>query len=136
MASAGVILGKNVFMYVDNVAIGYAKDGSFNIDTDMAETTNKDSGNFKSQIPVISGGSASVSGLVALDATKSIIDLASLQLAKTIVQLRWSTGVAGDDYFQANAYISKSSVESPMDNVCTYSVDFALTGTITKGLHT
>jgi len=135
MATTTEILGKNVFMYVDNVAVGYAKDGSFNIDTDLAETTNKDSGNFKSHVPIISGGSASVSGLVKIG-TKDVFDLADLQLAKTKVSLRWSTGATGDNYFQADAYIAKSSVESPMDNICTYSVDFTLTGTITRAAHT
>lgn len=133
--TTGVVNGTNLRVYKGGVAIGRATTCNLNVSTDMREILDKDNtGGFRQYTPGAISGTMSTDGFVAFDsANETVGDLFTALSSKSLVVCRFTTDEAGDNYWEASAYVSTFGLSAAVEDNSTYSVEFQLTGAITQG---
>jgi TP901-1 family phage major tail protein len=127
----GVLNGTDLLIYVNSIVISYATTGKISFTADMRDTTNKDSGGWKSILPGLKSWGVEGSGFVTLgDIEPQIEDynlsfLFGLIADKTRVTLKFKTANTADYYFQGYAYLTSVSADAPNEANTTYSMSFA-----------
>lgn len=133
MASTGQSKGNEILVYVDGTAVGYARGGTLNINNDMLDATSKNSAGWKDTLPGLRSWTVEGDGLHLYDdATTGFSDLFALIDAKTQVSLKFTTAVSGDKYYTGNAYVTSISLETPNEDVSTFSFSFEGDGALAE----
>lgn len=136
MATSGLFLGTVVSLYVNNEKVSRARAHDFNVQSDLIETTNKDSNGFKSYIVGEHGATTTIEGLLEQQASlgSSVVsaeDLLDLQLNRQSFAVKLTTDSTGDMAFVGTALISNVSISYPNNDVATYTADLTFTGGFT-----
>lgn len=104
---------------------------TMSMNQDVFETTSKESGGWKEIMPGLRDITYTAEGLA--DFQSSNKDLADIFAAYTAnppasVQIIWTDNISGDKSVSQTAYITSCEVSAPMEDVTTYSIEFAGTG--------
>tara|TARA_Y100000004_G_scaffold173316_1_gene211046 strand:- start:1909 stop:2334 length:426 start_codon:yes stop_codon:yes gene_type:complete len=137
MATPGKVNGTNFLLYVDGNAVAYSTSASINIVQDTLNTTTGNSGNWNNRLPGRRDWDGTVDGLVVMhtsgantnNAWQIFNDYMSYQ---QVIQIKFSTDVSGDQYWQGDAIITSLSMEAPMEETTTFSASFVAAGPLTK----
>lgn len=112
-----------------------ARSGSFNLSTEVIETTVTGSGDFKTFEATVHGFTANIDGVISLLVTGSVTlaDLQAKQLAKERMLWRFTkTDISGNIYVQeAYFYITNSTDTGSFDGISTFSISLQGTGALT-----
>jgi predicted secreted protein len=144
----GLAVQKTVAAALKYVLVGCITDSTFDVDTEADEASCVASGQFKEfiggQTGFTLGGTLNVrqatndpSGPGATDADNNVTaeNLLDLQLAGTLVQVRYQIGSAtGSAWYSGLALITKSSFKGQLKGVATYAISLQGTGPLTKTL--
>jgi len=128
MATTGNINGTNLLVYIGGTAIGCATSSSISLNMSTIDTTCKDSAGWTDGIAGLRDWSIDTEALTQFDATYGFNDLVTAWKNRTLVTVRFSTNVTGDEYFEGTAYITSLSEDAPMEDVTTFSVSFTGVG--------
>lgn len=104
---------------------------TMSMNQDVFETTSKESQGWKEIMPGLRDITYSAEGLADFQATnKDLADIFAAYSANppASVQIIWTDNVVGDKSVSQTAYITSCEVSAPMEDVTTYSVEFAGTG--------
>jgi len=132
MAVTNVVNGDNFIIEVDGTAIAHSTSGSLSISSDLPDATTKDSGGWTENFAGNNSFSGSSDGLVSFVETVGLKDLTALQIAKTVVTIKMTTNVVGQDEYEGEARISDVSIDSPQGAPVTYSLSFDGCGALTQ----
>lgn len=108
---------------------------SLNTTTEFIETSTKGTGLWETSKPTKNSWGANSDGVTALGGTDlTLPDLRALQLAQTMILLRWQRTAQDNTVYtdEGYAYISAVSDTGSFDNVATFSIEFKGTGPITQ----
>lgn len=133
MATPTVIQGRLLKVYINDVVLENQLDSTIDIQSDMDETTSKNSGSWKTYLPSWIGGTASVSAYLKWD---SVVEGASQALGYvkngTLITIMFSTEVTGDKSYSANAYVSSWSMSAAKDGISQLTFNYQITGEVTE----
>lgn len=133
MATPGTVLAKYLKMYVGATAVTCQVDASMNFNTNMIQTTCKDSAANAAVLPGEKSWEASVSGNLAYDATYGWSQLFAAWDGQTLLMLVFQTGVAGDKKLTGSAYInSLTKTSSGNDEAVTFECGLTGTGAVVE----
>ena len=105
---------------------------SMSVNADLFETTSKESGGWKEVLPGLRDITYSAEGLADFaSANKDLTDIFAAYNGRTLVSIVWTNLTAGATSVTQSAYITSCEVSAPMEDVTTYSIEFAGTGTPT-----
>lgn len=140
MATTGKFNGTLLGLYINDGGtyekIAHATTHGLDLSTAMIDTTTKDSSGWFEALPGLRNGKASVEGIVVFDEGSSEQNWDQLYAAwtgRTKLTVRWNTGVTGDTYYQADAYVDSLSMGAPMEDKVTFSGSLQFTSAITTG---
>jgi TP901-1 family phage major tail protein len=131
MATAGIMNGTLLGVYVGSTLVAHATEGSISLSMDTREVTTKDSAGMRELLEGTKSGSISVSALYAEDAAYGVEDLMTAWANRTALTVKFSTEVSGDHYWSANAYLTSLEVSASTEDNASYSASFELTGAVT-----
>jgi predicted secreted protein len=136
-----IVQGKDCVVFKWNVSLSVwvpyacARSSTITITTDVLETSITGSGKYRTFLPVANSFTGSIEGLMQLMKTNtvSIADLIALQLAHTVLLMRFVNENEEGDIFtmEANFYLTSSGITSSFDNVNTFSCELKGTGPLT-----
>lgn len=127
MATTGKLNGTLLGFYIGGTLVSHSTSNSISISHSPRSATTKDSGGWTEVLEGLREWSASGEAQLALDATYTIDDLYTIMLNRTQIQVRLSTEVTGDKYFNGAAYLDSIEVTAETEETVTYS--FSITGT-------
>lgn len=138
MPTTGVINSRLLRVYTGAtpVAVACATDAQISFNSELRDSTCKDTGGWRDILPGLKSAQVTTSGLyqdtsAATDA--GFNDLYDDWAAGTEVTLRMSTEVTGDTFWSMPAYITSLELNSSgVDENVTFSATFEVAGTITK----
>lgn len=130
-----MVLGNLIVVKIGTKKLVAQQKCDISIETEMLETTSKDSGAAKEFLPDKYSGTINISGLYDPYASTGTYEtsntLFTAQIGKTLCALKFGETAGGKYYFACNAYIQSHSVEAGTGDVATYSITFQITGAIT-----
>ena len=128
----GVINGTDFLVYIDAThPIGLSTDCSITINRATRDTSNKDSGGWKTVLPGQREWTISCNALMAFDKTYNLTYLNALMIAGTVINIRFQTGnTAGDSYFTGTAYITSVNLSAANQSNATFSISFQGSGAL------
>lgn len=130
--STTFINGTAMKIFVDDVLLGFVKDTSADVSSNMIDTSNKDAGDWAAFMPGRKTGTISGSALLRFDATEGFNTLFDDIDAGTEIAVRISNEIVGDnELFAAKCLVSSLSLSFPDDDVVSYDFEFQVTGEIT-----
>lgn len=131
MATAGIMNGTLLGVYVGSTLVAHATEGSISLSMDTRDVTTKDSSGMRELLEGTKSGSISVSALYAEDAAYGVEELMTAWANRTALTVKFSTEVSGDHYWSANAYLTSLEVSASTEDNASYSASFELTGAVT-----
>lgn len=135
MPTTGTILAKVMKIYTGGTpaALTCQVNASISAQTEMFQTTCKDSGANAEYLPGTKSWTASVEGNFAADATNGFEDLYTSYSNQTSVAIVFQNAVTGDLKYSGSAYISSLDLVSDgNDTPVTWSAEFQGTGALTQ----
>ena len=132
MATAGIIEGTNVIMKVGGTAVSHTTSNSVSLTKSTRDITTKDSGENEEHAAMRNGGSFTLDGMVADDATYGYSEIYAAIKAGTAVALTWGTFVVGDLEYSQSVIINSLDRDDPLDANSTFSVSGIFTGATTE----
>jgi predicted secreted protein len=138
MATAGVINGTNLLVYVNGTAIAGSKSCKLTTSHEVRDTTTKGSAGWNEVMEGKRKWGLSVDGLVALDATTTAWDdlYTLLIVNRTKVHLKFSNETSGDAWWYGDGYCDALDMDTPVEDSTSYSASFSGTGVLTQATHT
>lgn len=136
MATAGVINGKNLGLWVNGTLIGVAKSAKISVTHEVRDTTSKDDNGWKTSLEGGRSWKADCDGLVAFDATFGTSELYAFITNRTQVGISFETNVSGDDRYYGSGYLVSLELDAPNQESVTYTASFEGTGALTQASHT
>lgn len=136
MPTTGVINGTKLRIYVEGAVVGRATTCSLNVSREMREILDKDNtgGGWVEYAPGRKSGTMSTDVLMSYDtANETAMDIFGYLNAGTAVTLRFTTEVAGDTYWEAEAFCNSISMNAPVEDNVTYTAEFTISGAVTTG---
>lgn len=145
MATTGITNGSLVTLYKkvagtpDTLtAFANGTGSNFNIDIDMIEVSNKDSGAGSEFIPGKYNWTMDFEGFFEEDGSvgagkESASDILTLAIAKTKFTARMASSVTGDIELEGDVYISNFALSTPYNDASTFTCTLQGTSTITSG---
>lgn len=126
---------KIVLKFDGKVLCGY-RNTSMDLDVDMEESTTGESSNqYKEYVPMFKGMTFSIDGLYNPDtANQSVQDCIVLLKAGTKFTAIYGGIEDGDEYEEADAYITHVGKTSPYATLTEYTVEIQVTGEPTSGV--
>jgi predicted secreted protein len=137
MAEPINIQGNDLTLILDGIDIGCADTIDFTITTATTSAVCRADGGWAQTVPGQHSWTASTGGLIRLatgaDAAdnKTYTDLRKLQIARTLVTLKFGTDISGDEVATGQAIITSTKATSPANAAATFTVDFQGTGPLT-----
>jgi hypothetical protein len=130
------ILGKNLLLKVDGVAIGCATSNSFSSEREMVDGSCKESGEFYDGTPGMITATLSTDGLVKVDTpadpTKTRgYDLLALHLAGTKIEFAFGTVDSGEKTIEGSCFINSIEITGESEGNATYSASMQVVGAYT-----
>ena len=138
MATTGIVEGKNLRVYVNGSAIGYATSFTLNLTTSMIETIHKDSGDNIERAPDQNDWSGTGEYFIsfAADGARTLVDnLFTAWNGQTAVTAVFQTEVTGDLTFTGSAYINELSLTGAVGERATGSWGFVGNGALVKATY-
>jgi TP901-1 family phage major tail protein len=124
--------GTAQILKMDNTQLAELTNVTMSMNQDVFETTSKESGGWKEVLPGLRDITYSAEGLADfVAANKDLTDIFAAYNGRTMVQIIWTNLTAGATSVTQSAYITSCEVSAPMEDVVTYSIEFAGTGTPT-----
>ena len=131
MATAGVMNGTLLGVYVGTTLVAHATEGSISLSMDTRDISSKDSAGTRALLEGMKSGSISMSALYAEDAAYGADELYTAMGARTPLAVKFSTEVSGDHFWSASAYLTSLEVSAGTEDNVSFSATFELTGAIT-----
>jgi TP901-1 family phage major tail protein len=126
--------GTAQILKMDGTQLAELTNVTMSMNQDVFETTSKESGGWKEIMPGLRDITYTAEGLADfVAANKDLTDIFNAYKASppASVQIVWTNSIAGNTSVTQTAYITSCEVSAPMEDVVTYSVEFAGTGTPT-----
>ena len=126
--------GTAQILKMDGTQLAELTNVTMSMNQDVFETTSKESGGWKEVLPGLRDITYSAEGLADfVAANKDLTDIFAAYSADppTLVQIVWTNLIPGNTSVTQSAYITSCEVSAPMEDVVTYSIEFAGTGTPT-----
>jgi predicted secreted protein len=141
MATTGVFNGTNLVVLVGSEVIAHATSCSLSVSADLPDATTKQSGGWAEEIPGLRSWSLTTDGLATVEPTGTnyvVGDIFSALNGRTKLAVKFttangSTAIAGDLYWEGDAYVESIDMTGDMESPVTYSVSFTGTGDLTQG---
>lgn len=120
-------------LYAPTAALTCQVNASISFETEMFNTTCKDSTAWNEQLPGTKSWSASGTGNLAFDATNGFTELFAAWTAQTSLSIIFQTAGTGDKKYSGTTYISSGNLTSDgNDNPVTWDFEFQGTGALTE----
>lgn len=138
MATTGIINGTLMRLFKGSTAIGYATSCQMNITAAMREILTKDSpaGGFREVLKGQLSGTLSTEALYAgpgdTSTNVAFDDLFVDLLAGTVLTIKFTTDVVGDNIFTMSAICTSLDLNAGVEENTSYSASFEITGAIVK----
>jgi TP901-1 family phage major tail protein len=121
--------GTAQILKMDNTQLAELTNVTMSMNQDVFETTSKESLGWKEIMPGLRDITYSAEGLADfVAANKDLTDIFTAYNNRTMVQIIWTNLTAGNTSVTQSAYITSCEVSAPMEDVATYSIEFAGTG--------
>lgn len=130
MATAGVINGTLIGVYVGGTKINKGTSASLSINHSVRDITSKDSSAWSESLEGLRDWTIDFEGLFAFDSTYGIVDLEGVLTARTAVTVRFSTEVTADEYWEGTAFLTSLSADGATEESSTFSGSFQGTGAL------
>jgi TP901-1 family phage major tail protein len=131
MATAGVMNGTLMGVYIGSTLIAHSTEGSISLSMDTRDISSKDSAGARALLEGMKSGSISVSALYSEDGAYGADELYTAMAARTPLAVKFSTEVSGDHFWSASSYLTSLEVSASTEDNVTFSATFELTGAIT-----
>ena len=128
--------GTLIGLYYSGAKVGAATSHELNIESDMIDVTTKDSAGWAEVIPGLKSWDVSMDGLLTYDETVGYEALMDALTAKTLVAVKLSTEVTGNEKFYGNGYVTSLSQSAEQEAAGTYSCSIKGTGILTRATNT
>lgn len=130
--TVGVINGTMLLIYSGNNPIALSTTCGLVLNTDMRDTSNKDTSGWKTVLPGMKNWTITCEGLIAYDTSYNYVYLMGLQIAKTSLSVSFkSTNTSGDYYWSGTAYITSINATGQNEGNATFSVTLQGSGALT-----
>ena len=126
--------GTAQILKMDGTQLAELTNVTMSMNQDVFETTSKESGAWKEIMPGLRDITYSAEGLADfVAANKDLTDIFAAYKANppASVQIVWTNLIPGATSVTQTAYITSCEISAPMEDVATYSIEFAGTGTPT-----
>ena len=126
--------GTAQILKMDGTQLAELTNVTMSMNQDVFETTSKESAGWKEIMPGLRDITYSAEGLADfVAANKDLTDIFAAYSADppTLVTIVWTNLIPGNTSVTQSAYITSCEVSAPMEDVVTYSIEFAGTGTPT-----
>jgi len=137
MAAGQIYRGKNVRFSFEGKTLFHATSCALSVSTTLESIATKDTNGTKS-VPGNYDWSITTSALVADKPTSStqtdFMELLSMQLAGTAIDIEFTTGETGDFLLSGTVYIESSNITAEVGNSVSGDFSFKGDGDLTKGL--
>ena len=121
--------GTAQILKMDNTQLAELTNVTMSMNQDVFETTSKESAGWKEIMPGLRDITYSAEGLADfVAANKDLTDIFAAYNSRTLVQIIWTNLTAGNTSVTQSAYITSCEVSAPMEDVATYSIEFAGSG--------
>ena len=131
MATAGVLNGTLMGVYIGSTLIAHSTEGSISLSMDTRDISSKDSAGARALLEGMKSGSISVSALYSEDGAYGADELYTAMAARTPLAVKFSTEVSGDHFWSASSYLTSLEVSASTEDNVSFSATFELTGAIT-----
>jgi len=131
MATAGVMNGTLMGVYIGSTLIAHSTEGSISLSMDTRDISSKDSAGARALLEGMKSGSISVSALYSEDGAYGADELYTAMAARTPLAVKFSTEVSGDHFWSASSYLTSLEVSASTEDNVSFSATFELTGAIT-----
>jgi predicted secreted protein len=119
----------------DNFPMLCARSVTFDIQSDMIETSITGSGNYRTYKAGAISWTGSIEGLLYLSLSEeyTLLEVYNNFLTGELIQIRWYESDGGSHFMQKScyAYIESINQTSSFDNIATYTINFRGSGPIT-----
>ena len=135
MASTGKNNGTLIKLYYDGTAISHLTSNEFSIEHSLRDASDKDSAGWEYPMEGMRSMTFSAEGWFAENYADAGADeiMADLATTRGTATIRWSSGVAGDKYYEATCLITSFSMNAPLEETQTFSCEFKVQGAPTIG---
>lgn len=131
MATAGIVNGTILLLYVDGVAISSTTSHTLNFEMATRDATTKDSGGYEEVLEGLRSWTVDFDAMVAFDDTNGYEELRALIAGRTEVTVLFSSVVSGDPQWSGKAFLTSVSLEAAVEDSSTMSGSFKGTGELT-----
>mgnify|MGYP003661842436 FL=1 len=128
MATTGIVNGTDFGVYIAGTKVASATSASVSMSMSPRDATSKDSAGWSESLEGLMEWSIEGEGLFALNASYGYVDLKTVLTNRTVVDVRFSTEVSGDQYHEGTAFLVDLSADSATEESMTYSFSFTGTG--------
>lgn len=132
MASTGINNGTLFTIFIDGVAITHSTNHSMSLSQGLRDSSSKDSGGWKDNLPAQRSWTASGEAFFAEDSTTGFTDIFATINSRAAINFKWRTGVTGDIYYAGTAYITELSQEAPLEDNQSFSYSMEGSGAMTE----
>ncbi len=112
----------------DTTVIGHSKSTSFNINVDLPESTNKDSGGWKEVIPGVKSGTVSCECLTDYNDTLSFEDLTDMMILKQKAVFYFKDPVNTKLVLRGEGFIQSIDETAEFETATSFNLQINLTG--------
>ena len=134
MASTGILNGTLAKIQVLGITVAHLTSNSLTFDHSTRDASTKDSDGWKESLEGQKSFSGSAEGYFAEDANYGFEDLYDAFIARTLVNVTWTTSVVGDTEYSGDCYITSLERTDGLEESSTFSVSFEGTGAVTKAV--
>jgi len=124
--------GTKIALYYSGSKIGAATSHSLSLQTETADVTTKDSLGWKEIIPTLKSWSTDMDALMTFDETVGYEALYDAFINRTLLYVKLSTEVTGEEKFYGTAYITSLEANAPQEDAVTYSCSIEGTAALTR----
>ena len=132
MASTGILNGTLGVIKVGAVTVAHLTSNNFNVEMATRDASTKSSAGWKDVLEGQRSWGGSASGYFAEDAAYGFEDLFDAMTSRTVVTLRFTTGVTGDKYYEGTAYVTSIAKTDGLEESSTFEATFEGTGVLGK----
>jgi predicted secreted protein len=126
-----VINATSYLLLKDTTVIGHSKSTTFSVNTDLPESTSKDSLGWKEVIPGIKSGTLSIECLTDYTDTLSFDDLADMLITKEKATFYFKDTVNPKLIVRGEGFISSIDETAEFETATSFNVEINLTGIFT-----
>ena len=123
-----VINASSFLLLKDTTVIGHSKSTSFNINVDLPESTNKDSGGWKEVIPGVKSGTVSCECLTDYNDTLSFEDLTDMMILKQKAVFYFKDPVNTKLVLRGEGFIQSIDETAEFETATSFNLEINLTG--------